>query len=129
MNDEDLLQMLGELRDETVPFASVRRRVLAMSARQRQRPRVVGWPWWTAAAAALLVLTLASRPAWKVESLTLPAPPALVVETPSFEVVSRPPLVRPAKIVKPPSEAFTVKMLTDDPDVVVYWIVGGEGEE
>ncbi len=65
------------------------------------------------------------------------SPDASVVEIPAprpepFDRVARaePPAVREA-VVSPsvPAEPMTIKILTDDPEVVIYWIVEAKGDE
>jgi len=92
---------------------------------RRQRRKVYPWVIGVAAAAALALGMLLPRraaapvrPAPRVAA-TVPqkpevaTPPAQVAEAPPAPVRSRPQKLQPLKI----------KMLTPDPDVVIYWIV------
>lgn len=112
-------------------FAAVRARVLAqIDSRPRRR-----WPWAAAlAASAVLFVLLLYRPA------PVPPPPPLVaIAAPPAPSVARRPnrsLTVAAPVKKhvrtraasvserfPAStEPITVKLLTDDPNVVIYWL-------
>jgi hypothetical protein len=76
------------------------------------------------AAAALLLLTFATRTAWRVEPMPLPvisqAKPPVLQPVLHRAVVKRHPQPRVR------SEPMTVKLYTPDPDVVIYWLVEGE---
>jgi len=136
MTDPELQQLLSQLRDEPAPFPSVSAGVLAHVERyQRRRSRSL----WTglAATAALVFMTLAIRPAWRVEPMPAPRfaavkPPAFIHNPPS--VAATRPVGRPRRVTPRPrqlpfeTETLTVKVVTDDPDVVIYWIVEGQGE-
>jgi hypothetical protein len=113
-----LRQTLAELRDvpdEIAPahYASVRARVLAEVARPHRR-------WWLLpilATPALLLLW----PLPKVEPLpmrAIAAPPAPALTIPS----------RKRAAAKPKPEPLLVKIETDNPDVVIYWIAETRGE-
>jgi hypothetical protein len=129
MTEQEIQQILAALRDDPLPFGSVRDRVLAQARADRRRtPAFV----WIAAAAALVFVTLWTRPAWKVEPmppfrLAQIAPPLLVQHQ-----ITAPPEFRAARVSTrhtSPLEAappLTVKLLTPDPNVVIYWIVEGE---
>jgi hypothetical protein len=109
------------LREEEVDdavLAAVRRRVMAEVGRRRPF-----WLWGYALAAGLAVVVLAiglwPRPA-------VPPPPvAPVLRLPAPEV-AKSPLPPPAPR---PSEPLLVKMFTDDPDVVIYWIIDRKNGE
>ena len=128
MNDTELQQILAQLRDDPVPVPTVRHRVLAHLGRTRRIRRLSMWTA-VAAAAALIFVTFAPP-----EPLNIPPPPAPIVAALPPPAISKSVRVteqrrragRPKPV--PPSETLTVKLLTGDPDVVIYWIVEGQGE-
>ena len=112
-------------------FAAVRARVMAQIERRRN-PR---WQWAAALAAAALLLTTTI---WhtpghnghkKIAAPASPPPGAAVVHAavppfPAHRSLRHP--VRRARAVEGPPEVppepVVVKLLTDDPNVVIYWI-------
>lgn len=76
---------------------------------------------WAIAAAAVVAFGLGLR-AWVRPALVLELPPARVAAAPPIAGSPRIMPVRHRRHAKPPA-ALTVKMLTPDPDVVIYWIV------
>ena len=118
---------LHSLRDEDLdasPLAEVRRRV--MDRVDAARPAwVFALRWWQAVpvglAAAVLVFVLYPRP----EIPPPPGPP--VVATAPPPEIRKPVLERP-KVAEPPQEPLLVKMFTDDPDIVIYWLIDPKGD-
>ena len=113
---------------ESAHFAAVRARVLAEIEGGRARGWRFGWMVAMAAAAAAVVVMLAIWPRPEQHlAMPMPSPPAA-------PVVARVELPRPRRVmVKPvaqpePTESMVVKLLTNDPDVVIYWITGTKGE-
>jgi hypothetical protein len=108
--------VLEELRREEMP---------GMEVKLPRARKVYPWAIGVAAAAALMVGLLLPRPAAApvrpaptVVSIVpqepqAETPPAQAAEAPAAPVRSRPQKLQPLKI----------KMLTPDPDVVIYWIV------
>jgi hypothetical protein len=94
----------------------------------RVRPRV-HWEWAVAAAAAIVMAIFA----WKVtgvEKLPLPPVRIAVVEKPTKAGHGPAPHRKAKRHLSPAPEPLQVKMLTSDPDVVIYWIVDQkEGSE
>jgi anti-sigma factor RsiW len=113
-----LRQTLSDLRDapdEIAPahYAALRARVLAEVARPRRRR----WLWLAPVPLAAVFLW----PLPKVEPLpmrAIAAPPAPIVTIPKK---------RKPKLTKP--EPLLVKIETDNPDVVIYWIAETKGED
>lgn len=136
----DLVRQAHEEPIEAAHFAAVRTRVLAEIERApARRWRMALW-FAAAAAAVLLLVTLRpSTPARKpVEQAMAPAPvpPPAVVPAPAAVA---PPVVRPQvrrrpapqvarRLPQEPGHQMVVKLLTDDPDVVIYWITETKGE-
>jgi hypothetical protein len=131
---EDLAVLGSDALDPAV-YAAVRQGVLD------QIPAGANWRMWTAIAAALVLLALATWWPWRGREVPIEIqPPPLQVSTPPIPDVA--PKVVPAIIrrpepyrqrrhrqvaVRPAQEpALMVKMLTDDPDVVIIWLVDKE---
>jgi hypothetical protein len=137
----DGLQVLQDAHaEELAPahFAAVRAWVLAELGGERR-------PWWAkrrvyglAVAALVLVLVFWRWPAaWKApqpEVAMVPAPAVLPVPPPEpvrTVQVRRHARRRPPAHPKPvpePAQPLVVKLVTDDPDVVIYWITETRGE-
>lgn len=124
------LAMLRAAHDQPIPeahLAAVRARVL-QHVEQPRRPSF-RWAWigGLAAAAVLVVLAVHSRRV-PPPQVTLALPP--VPQTP---VVLPAPVARPSphkrsapsylsRKPRPPQKPLMVKLITDDPNVVIYWI-------
>jgi hypothetical protein len=115
------LSALSELREEVIPERRARR-----------------WPWVAAVAAvAVAAAGLALRPApvapLPAVAVALPAPPPVletVIETPPppapVAAVRKPRTPRPAAVLAetpPPPQPMLIKFFTEDPNIVIYWIV------
>ena len=131
---------------EAAHFAAVRARVLAELERAPARRWRFAWGFAMAAAAAVLLLVLWPRP--EPKTVTQARVPAPVVDQSGADSPVRggppgPPArvsrtVRPRRKAGPggpertrgsaPPEPMVVKLLTNDPDVVIYWITGTKGE-
>jgi hypothetical protein len=70
-------------------------------------------------------------PVVTVSEFAEPQPPVLEREPKTLIARAEPPSVAHQSVVSPsaPVEPMTMKILTDDPDVVIYWIVDSKGEE
>jgi anti-sigma factor RsiW len=103
-------------------FAAVRVRVLAEVERSH-RPlwrRVLAW---STVAAGILVMAAVMRLYRPV-----PAPPVVALARPAAPELRAPVSKRrPAPRVRV-VETVTIKLMTDDPDVVIYWIADRKGE-
>jgi hypothetical protein len=140
----DLMREAHASEIDAPHFAAVRARVLGTLEAQRL-------PWWRSAwvyglaavaAAALLVVSLVPRhPAGPIGAATVterdtPSPsltPVPVEAPPKLHraraVRHRQPLpILPVAAPPDPGPPVVVKLLTDDPDVVIYWITDTSGE-
>jgi hypothetical protein len=140
---EKTLELLRRAHQEPLDeanYAAMRARVLE---RLRARPRRLWWPVWAAAslAAAGLATWLWVISVGQVgQAIRLPragqrpAPPiAEVLPIPEISpVVSKPKAKRARRAKKAPTpsaaEPLLVKLITDDPDVVIYWIADPKGD-
>lgn len=129
----ELKQSLAALRAahaeplEASAFTLVRTRVLEQIDRAGGPVRWLGWIGALAAAAAVLLILLLPRPVPK--PIIVKAPPLQVAAGPPAPVIS--PAAKPVSRRKRRSaprpqlrqpEPLVVKLVTDDPDVVIYWI-------
>ena len=141
MSDENWVELLREAHREPIApahYAAVRARVLAELGRQRRR--VWRWVWacgMAAVVAAAVVLTPrpepvgqasrpASRPAFLPAQVYGPAAPVQRAAEIRRPVVHRRRALTQVKQEGrpggPPHQQVTIKLLTDDPNVVIYWI-------
>lgn len=108
------LEALSELRDEPLPIAPVRT-----------------WRPWAIAAAAAILLGIGLAHYWP-STASIPQPNIASIRPPLARVAAAPPMPVPrrrrASPPKPREEqqALFVKMETDDPEVVIYWLVEPE---
>ena len=124
-----------ELRENAAALAAMREEVAPILLPQpRPRSRI-----WISAAAAALVLLALGLPRHRVRTpapppiapVAAPLPaPTLVAPAPAAASVTRKRTYKAATVRErfaprpaQPEETFMVKMLTPDPDVVIYWIV------
>jgi len=112
-------------------YSAVRAGVLERIDRRRRHAWALVWAGGLAAAMALGLLFFVPRPR-PVEplqfALTPPAasPPVRTeMPAPRRRRVRR---THPGPAIAPASEPFVVKLVTDDPDVVIYWIVDDKGD-
>jgi hypothetical protein len=145
------LDLLREAHREPLPeahFAAVRARVLAELGTARQPVWRRPWAWVLAAGAAAVLAALVFAPARQQPvpriAAAQPAPPAMA---PAF---SQPPagptrVARARRIARvrsstresavarqpgngPSDEPLLIKLYTDDPNVIIYWIADRKGE-
>jgi len=129
-----VLKALRLDRMNDAALAEVRASVMS-EVSSRRKP--VGWPRFAIAAALVVTCALAwmwrMRPDVAIESpsmaaVTVPPAPMTLVHAPSrtkhhpMRAARR---SRPAPVFK--SEPLVVKMFTDDPQVVIYWLVDQNG--
>jgi len=131
---------LAAMRNDAVPdyaFAAVRAHVASEIAGRKRPAWLSAWPAFAAVVACSVMLVILLSPAAPgPDRLVLPEVPPVVALVPSVESPAVVPPVRrirkpaPPKIHKP-AEPLVVKMLTDDPEVIIYWIADArrEGQE
>ncbi len=140
------LDLLRETHREPIPeahFAAVRARVLAELGRERRPVWRRPWAWALAATVAAVLVAWVVVPvrqlapriatARQAASAIAPAvsePPAAGAPAPKSARLVR---VRRAPVARQPEtrstdEALLVKLYTDDPSVIIYWIADRKGE-
>ncbi|MBN9659043.1 MAG: hypothetical protein J0H49_12740 [Acidobacteria bacterium] len=144
--DDDLDLALRDLKDEELPLGAaeaVRARVLSEISKPSRRR----WWWWALApvlATALVLVAVIPFDRKPLEPPPLiaraPAAPKLDVRPPVpawRQAAARPvrhqPKAEPAAPAQPvlttPGETQFVKLITDDPDVVILWAMNSKGAE
>ena len=137
MTEKKMLDLLQEAHREPVApahYAAVWARVLAEVQREREGRPVWRRVWLSglAAVAALVLLLLFPKPVQTPEApvlvgqAVLPAVPEAVVRPARGRRNRLPHHVRVPETR--PTEPFVVKLLTDDPNVVIYWISDAKGD-
>ncbi len=143
--------VLAGLADDAVDEAvlrSVRRRVMARIDPRAHRTGAWRWAWAVAAAIGAILVSVAvlkhapdqapvsttqrPQPAPTVRAAETSAPPTenLAAQTQSVTQIARVQAPRSSRLSgAKAAEPLVVKMLTDDPDVVIYWLVDSEGEK
>jgi hypothetical protein len=127
------LALLREAHHEPLAaahFSAVRARVVAELAQERRPLWRRAWSYGLVAAAVALLVMLALRPGRTPERRTPVAaashPPVVAVREPATppqrSVARRKASRAPASQVVPDREPLIVKLQTDDPNVVIYWI-------
>jgi hypothetical protein len=133
----DCRALAGELRENAVALSAMRemegglqpaRRFSA--AFERRRFSLADRRWAAVTAAAALALLAIALPGHRKAAVVAPlsAPVLAAPPVPAPEIAAVAPFRKPRrKVAKPkppqPEETLMVKMLTPDPDVVIYWIV------
>jgi predicted anti-sigma-YlaC factor YlaD len=118
------------------PLPSVRYRVMGVIRSQSSARRVMRWGWALAAAAILVVMFAVSR---GTREQTRPPVQISHVEAPlqnrerkgadTADIASKQRAPRPKRIHNHAAHVVSVKMLTSDPDVVIYWQIESEDGE
>jgi hypothetical protein len=126
-----------ELGSEAVDAALLTAVRAGVLARIDDRRRAV-WPWVAAATAALAaalallaVLTPARRPVTERRPVAMAQAPPRAQEPPNPPAAGHRPAVRRARRLpsaKRPAPPLVVKMYTDDPDIVIIWLVDQTGD-
>jgi hypothetical protein len=151
MRDEDWVDLLREAHREPIDpahYAAVRARVLSELGRQRRPFWRQAWAWALAAAAVAVMMMVFPRPVGRTgvptafvgPSAFLPGtiygpaapPPRVAVNKPAPVHRRRQTLARVKQEGRPGGpphlEPVTIKLLTDDPNVIIYWIADAKGE-
>lgn len=125
---EECRSLEHEVRLNSTVLAELREEVIPVRVRQSRR-----WPWVAAIAVAAAVFTIVlwpSPPHPVPSAVELPVVTAGVTPPHALPVLSADPPppqvkhVRPKpKLVPVPSEPLMVKFFTDDPDIVIYWLI------
>jgi anti-sigma factor RsiW len=137
---QELIQELHREPLAPAHFARVRAQVLAQLEREQRPFWRRGWAFGFAAVAVATLVMLAVRPAHK----PVPRPPEVAVGHPPAPVLPEPasilghattvanrqqrPPRRFARAKAQPGEPVLIRMVSDDPDVVIYWIADTKGE-
>jgi hypothetical protein len=132
-DNEEFEKNAAAMRELTIPpaaFAAVRQRVL--SELQEKKRRTLWWTWWSVAAAACIALLpvpfVLQNPAAPMPVIAKKDPPKIewtpkpVRHASSGRLLAR---ARPAQKTEP---LAVVKMLTDDPNVIIIWLVDQKGD-
>ena len=147
------LELLREAHREPIApahYAAVRARVLAELGRERRPGWRRPWVWGLAAAVAVAALVMFLRPvpvgragvptSFVGPPAFLPSAPVAQVSPPEAETAGANPAAQRrhptlAQVKQegrpggpPHLEAVTIKLLTDDPNVIIYWIADRKGE-
>jgi anti-sigma factor RsiW len=126
---------IRELAIDLSAYSAVRRGVLAGIQAERRRR---AWRTWSAAAAACVAIFTVSMLVARFNTVAPPAPVAFAKAAPKIEWTPTPRRTRPpirhahgaevAHAVPAKQEPLVVKMLTNDPDVIIVWLVDPKGE-
>lgn len=133
------LEILREAHHDPLPeahYETVRARVMERLETGRRR-----WaPLWAGALAAAAILVVAMLVIPRSRTSVPVRPPVPAVQPPIAKAVEPPfaavPEVAPRVVRKhqirkrpqPATEPLVVKLVTDDPDIVIYWIADPKGE-
>jgi hypothetical protein len=130
---EKTRELLREAHQEPLAqahFDAVRARVLE---RLQPRPRRIWWPLWVGASlvapGGVIWMALVGQVVRLPRTRQGPAPPiAAITRAPEVAPVAPKPKPRVHRAKKPLTEPLLVKLITDDPDVVIYWIADPKGD-
>lgn len=131
------LELLEEAHQEAPGaghFTAVRSRVLAQVKRERRPFWRRGWGYGLTAAAVAILVAVTVRPGrWVAPgppevALAHPPAPRVVAGTPPVTVAARPHAVRKQHPRAVAPEPVLVRLVTDNPDVVIYWISERRGD-
>jgi hypothetical protein len=128
-----VLKELAADEPDPVVYSAMRARLLAASEPRRR------WVWALAAAAVVIIglatvvwqyeRRLTEIPPPEMARASLPTPSAPELKTRPVHRATRPRRVPPPKpVAARAAEPMVMKLLTDDPNVVIYWIVDETGD-
>ncbi len=123
------LKSLHEEELDASRLADVRRRVLDRAAAARP-----SWldalRWWHAAPAGLAVAAVMGIALYPRSDVPLPPEPPVIRLVPPVIAKNPPPAIQEPERPRAaaPQEPLLVKMFTDDPDVVIYWLIDPNGD-
>jgi anti-sigma factor RsiW len=141
---EDAMGLLRSAHEEPIAaghYTAVRTRVLERLARERSPWR--RWVWVVALAGAMTVAGVflaprkAERPKGPVAVSRQPEAPVVEARVPELAAPAEPRARKALPAPAPPrrgievaalAEPLVVKLITNDPDVVIYWIADRKGE-
>jgi len=137
---QELEQNAAALRELSIPpaaFAAVRQGVL--SEIEVKNRRTMWWTWSAVAAAACVAMICASYVLPRFQKPAAPAPVIAKINPPKIEWTPRPVTHRvhhkssgrslaQAAPVRKTEPLAVVKMLTDDPNVIIIWLVDQKGD-
>jgi hypothetical protein len=107
---------LEELEANGTALAMLREQPLIRWEKRAKIPRWLPY-------AAAIALVFGADALWKPETVAPPPPVRTAVDAPRFAPMPRP-VIRTVRRVKKSEkhESIVVKMLTSDPDVIIYWV-------
>jgi predicted anti-sigma-YlaC factor YlaD len=118
------------------PLPTVRYRVMAQIRSRSSARRVMRWGWALAAAAMLVVMFAVSRGTREqtrtpvqISHVEVPLQNRERKGADTADIASKQRAPRPKRIHNGPTHVVSVKMLTPDPDVVIYWQIESEDGE
>ncbi|HEY6340988.1 MAG TPA: hypothetical protein VIY49_05815 [Bryobacteraceae bacterium] len=126
----DCRALAGELRENAVALSAMHDEELPVVELASACNGGFSRRWAAVAAAAALTLLAIALPWHRKAAVIVPpsAPVVAAAPAPSPEIVAAAPIRKPRrKVARPkppqPEETLVVRMLTPDPDIVIYWIV------
>jgi hypothetical protein len=131
-NRAALIELMAELTIDPAAFAAVRARVRGeIEAKRRMK-----WWTWSAVAAAMCIAVLCAS--YFVRPANAPPPEPVVAAiappadwnrvAPAVRQTSSGPHLAKARRVQKTEPVVAVKMLTDDPNVIIIWLVDQKGD-
>ena len=133
MSDNDEFEKnAAAMRELTIPpaaFAAVRQRVL--SEIQEKKRRTMWWTWLSVAAAACIAISVSfvpQNPGAPIPIIAKKDPPKIEWTPRSVQHHSSGRLLARARPARKTEPLAVIKMLTDDPNVIIIWLVDQKGD-